>query len=556
MALTYKPKLSELTLREKIGQTCQMQTAYLMNMENLEEYLAENPIGQVWHTCNTAMTTVNLADIEIDEPMDSTFYRKWTQRMDAALRIPALFGLDGPGRPHATDMVDLVSVPVLGANDSEEVVEQYGKYLAMNARALGGNWVWSPNVDLPQRFSGISIMRQLSSDPDRLVKLSLAMIRGAQANGLAMGAKHFPGKDKIEYRDGHFADELIRTSKEDWLKGQGKVFQDMIDGGVWSIMPGHQAFPAVDNSRINGGAYIPTTLSYKILTKLLKEEMGFKGVVVTDAIEMAALKTAYPNKEDLFVALLNAGNDVLLNVKRLDYVDIIERAVKDGRVSEARIDDACQRILDMKEKMGMFTEKREEIVMTEDLRQEILAFNTKAAENALVLQCDKINQIPLDPAKIKNVAIICSSHSDTFHKSMHFMKEEFERRGIKVHLQRRLTSYPEIEKIAAENDLILYLHFVMPHIPMGGSGLFCEECAHFFFALHEGKEKSIGVSMGSPYVYYDYCSNMDTYIHAFSTTPATQVAVVKALFGEIGFNGHYPYEEPWKEDEEILRRYD
>jgi beta-N-acetylhexosaminidase len=214
------------------------------------------------------MTTVNLADIEIDEPADSTYYRKWTQRMDAALRIPALFGLDGPGRAHATDMVDLVSVPVLGANDSEEVVEQYGKYLAMNARAVGGNWVWSPNVDLPQRFSGISIMRQLSSDPDRLTRLSLAMIRGAQANGLAMGAKHFPGKDKIEYRDGHFADEIIRTDKQTWLKTQGKVFQDMIDGGVWSIMPGHQAFPAVDNSRINGGAYIPTTLSYKILTKL------------------------------------------------------------------------------------------------------------------------------------------------------------------------------------------------------------------------------------------------------------------------------------------------
>ena len=75
MALNYKPELSELTLREKIGQTCQMQTAYLMNMKNLEEYLAENPIGNVWHTCNTAQTTVNLADIEIDEPADSTFDR-------------------------------------------------------------------------------------------------------------------------------------------------------------------------------------------------------------------------------------------------------------------------------------------------------------------------------------------------------------------------------------------------------------------------------------------------------------------------------------------------
>ncbi len=554
MALNYKPQLSALTLREKIGQTCQMQTGFLMNMDNLEAYLAENPIGQVWHTCNTAMTTVNLADIEIDKPQPSETYRRFTQRMDAALRIPALFGLDDPGSRHGTDLVDLAGVPTLGASGSEEIMEKYGKYLAMNARALGGNWVWAPNVDIPNRFNVVSIMRQLSSDPQVLVKLSLAMVCGAQENGLAMGAKHFPGKDKIEYRDSHFADSINRSSKEEWWKGQGKVFQAMIDGGVWSIMAGHQSFPAVDNTRLNGN-YIPSTLSRKIITGLLKEEMGFRGVVVTDAIEMAALKTAYPDKEDLFVALLNAGNDVILNVKRLDYIDIIERAVKDGRVAESRIDDACQRILDMKEKMGLFG-PREEVVMTPTLRQEILQFNTEVAEKALVLQCDKTKLLPLDPGKIKKVAIICSSHSDTFHKEMHVMQEEFERRGIQVHLQRRLTGYEEIQKIADENDLILYLHFAKTHVPMGGTGLYCEECAHFFFALSEGKEKSVGVSMWSPYIYYDYASNMDTYIHAFGITPASQAAIVKALFGEIGFTGKYPYEEPWKEDEAILSRFD
>ncbi len=553
MALNYKPQLSELTLREKIGQTCQMQTAYLMNMENLEEYLAENPIGQVWHTCNKAMTTVNLANLEIDEPQPSETYRRFTQRMDAALRIPGLYGMDDPGGHHATDLENLAGVPTLGASGSEEMVEQYGKYLALNARALGGNWVWDPNVDLPIRFAAVSIMRQLSSDPDTLIKLARAMVHGAQNMGVAMGTKHFPGHDKYEYRDSHFCDALLRATKEEWMENQGRVFQAMIDGGVWSVMIDHEAFPAIDNTRIKG-SYIPSTLSYRIITGLLKEEMGFKGVVVTDAIEMASLKTAYPDKEDLFVALLNAGNDVLLNVKRLDYIDIIERAVKDGRVAEDRIDDACQRILDMKEKMGLFA-PREEIVMTPELRQEILGFNTKAAENALVLQCDKTNLLPLDPKKIKKVAIICSSHSDTFHEEMHVMKEEFERRGIQVHLQRRLTSYEEIQKISDENDLILYLHFVKTHMPMGGSGLFCEECAHFFFALSEGKEKSIGVSMWSPYIYYDYASNMDTYIHAFGITPTSQVAIVKALFGEIGFNGKYPYEEPWKKDEELLARF-
>ncbi len=545
MALNYKPDLSELTLREKIGQTCQMQTAYLMNMENLEAYLAENPIGNVWHTCNTAQTTVNLADIEIDEPADSTFYRKWTQRMTDALRIPPLFTLDGPGRAHATDMETLIGAPLLGAADSIEIAEEYGRLLALNCKALGANSTWSPVVDLPSRFAVSGIMRASSDKPDHLVPVSLAMVKGGQGNGIGMCAKHFPGKDKIEYRDSHFVCPKIGVSKEEWWKEQGKVFQDMIDGGVWSIMPGHQGFPAIDD-RMIGDYYMPTTLSDKILIGLLKEEMHFDGAVVTDAIDMAALKTAYPDKEDLFVALLNAGNDIILNVKRLDYIDIIEKAVNEGRVSIERIDDAARRVIDMKAKMGLF-DNPAEVEMTEEIRQEIRDFNKMVAEKALVLQCDSNKRIPLDPAKIKNVAIICSTHHAPFFDWLQAMKAELVRRGINVRLQRRLETYPEIAEIAEQNDLILYVSYTMPHQPMGGLGLYAEECATYFFALHAGREKSIGVSFGSPYIYYDYCNNFPTYIHAFSATAQSQEAVVKALFGEIPFEGFFPYEEPWKD---------
>jgi AraC-like DNA-binding protein len=168
-----------------------------------------------------------------------------------------------------------------------------------------------------------------------------------------MSAKHFPGKDKKEYRDDHFADQVIRDSLEDWLEGQGKVFQQMIDGGVWSIMLSHTGFPAVDSRTING-LFMPTTLSDRILTKLLKQDMHFDGVVVTDGIGMGVLKTAYPNKEDLYVALLNAGNDILLNVKDFDYIDMIERAVNDGRVSMERIDDAAHKDRSYSEKQYLF----------------------------------------------------------------------------------------------------------------------------------------------------------------------------------------------------------
>ena len=96
--------------------------------------------------------------------------------------------------------------------------------------------------------------------------------------------------------------------------------------------------------------------------------------------------------------------------------------------------------------------------------------------------------------------------------------------------------------------MLLYVSYTAVHAPMGGLGLYAEECATYFFALHQGKSKSIGVTFGSPYIYYDYCNNFDTFIHAFSPCDESQIAVVKALFGEVPFEGTFPYEAPWDEE--------
>lgn len=546
-----KPRLSELTLREKIGQTALMQGAIFMNMEDMKGYLKENPIGEVWHNCNTFMLAANLADVPIEHPETSEYYRKWARKMPEYLKVPPLIANDGPTRPMATDLPGMQSLPLIGANDSEKMAENFGKLYADNAKALGVNWVWMPCVDIASRFSAVSIMRTFSDKKEKLVELSNAFIKGAQEGGIAMTIKHFPGADKEEYRDAHYVNTYIRTDLDEWRKEQGWVFKKLIEGGVHSVMVAHNAFPAVDDTKL-GNNYIPASLSHKIVTGLLKEELGFEGVVITDAIDMGGLKTAYPDRKEMLVALINAGNDVLLNVKDLDYIDIIEKAVKDGRIAESRIDDACTRILNMKEKLGLF-EETEEVVMTPELYQRTTDFNQKVAENALTLECDLNHMLPLDPEKVKNVAIICSCHSDSFFQEMQVMKEEFEKRGMKVRLQRRLSSYDEMHEINEENDLIIYASYVMPHNPMGGSGLFCEECETFLFAFTEGLQKSIGVSMGSCYVYYDYYMNMNTYVHAFSCSPETQRAFVKAIFGEIPFRGKIPYIVPWKEEQDYCQ---
>ena len=200
-----KPLLSELTLREKIGQTAMVQAPHLMAMENAAEFLKDNPIGNVWHTCNHSMEATNLTEAPIGSPQKSEYYRKWAKEYEGMLKIPPFIALDGPGASSGTDTPPLIGDPVLGATNSEEMAYESGKYRALAARALGANWIWSPVVDIPSRFSAVSIMRACSDDLEKLCRISAQVVKGMQDHGVASSIKHFPGKDQIEHRDSHFA---------------------------------------------------------------------------------------------------------------------------------------------------------------------------------------------------------------------------------------------------------------------------------------------------------------------------------------------------------------
>ncbi len=539
---TKKPELSELTLREKIGQTAVMQIADFINHPNIEEFLKDNPIGNLWNCGNLAMTIVNLTGIVGEDLQDSEYYRKWVEKIANMLPIPPLAATDPLGETFATNFPELVTAPTVAAANSYDLAYDYGVIQAKMAKSGGCNYYWAPVMDIPSRFSSISIMRAMSDEPKKLRDLSLGMIRGLQENGVAATVKHFPGADQTEYRDAHFSPAIIGTSIEDWEKLQGKAFQEQFDEGVMSVMISHMGFPAVDDRKV-GNSYIPSTISDRIIKGLLKEKMGFDGVVITDGIDMAALHTAYPKQEDLFVALINAGNDILLGVRDFGYIDIIEQAVKDGRISEERIDDACRRILDMKDKLGLFDE-RPTITMDEALQKEISEFNRSVSDKAVTLECDMKGQLPLDASKYKKVTIVCSAHVDRAYEALRHMKAALEERGMEVEIQRRIASKDDMAAVDAKSDLIIYAGYLFHHAPMGASSFYGEECATFFFAFTKGLEKSIGVSLGSPYVYYDFYSNLNVFCHCYSLSKEAQEAFVKGIFGEIEFQGEMPYIQP------------
>ena len=564
-----KPLLSELTLEEKVGQmlliyqyfinkkvdnSAELEIGYKIprDPEDRAALLEREKYGTLYASVG-AFNRGNAPGLVTNSDRKGDLsgpYGQWISEEASHHWIPALTATDiereGPG----TDFADLTLTcdPIAqGATDDVKLTYELAAAVAREARCAGVTWRWAPVVDMANRFS-MSVMRSYAPhNPEKQIKFAVAQIQGTQSEGVAATAKHFPGSDLYEYRDSHLCPAKIRSTKEEWWAGQGKIFQGCIDGGVYSIMISHGAFPAYDDSKVSG-RYRPATISKKIITDLLKGEMGFKGVVITDAINMAALITLMPY-EDLIVELINAGNDVLLGVQRTDMNEIICKAVRDGRIAMSRIDDACQRILDMKEKLGMFEEGYTLVKSTAEVETpKTRKINMEIARKAIHLVRDRQNMLPLDLSKIKNVTIIASTHSDAFVNNLQNLVAEFNARGINAKVQRRLSGEDELVRISNESDLIIYAAYVAAHQPMGAMSLYGEEARTYLFAFSHGKEKSIGVSFGYPYLHYDMMGGVDAFINTYGQSPELMKAFVEAILGEIPFQGKAPVKLP--EDDE------
>ncbi len=542
--MLYKCKLNGLTLREKIGQTVIARQNVIIQRNDLLDYIQRNPYGGIYTmtVSNKKLDAENLADEKSGYVSCSYDYRKWYKKLNNNLKIPLLAGVDAETGSKAkfNDLSATCNATEIGATNMPELAFEHGACVARELKSAGINWWWSPVVDLASRFNAVNIGRSFSDDIELSIKMACAQIKGIQSQGVAATVKHFPGPGTREYRDSHVTQTVNVTPFDEWENAQGKIFKAAVDAGVYSVMAGHAAFPAVDNTKINGN-YIPATLSYEIITGLLKGKMGFNGVVVTDSLAMNSICTVYPH-EKLYIELLKAGNDVILGPTKLDYIDAVERAVLAGELPEERINDACIRILNLKEKLGLFFgEDSKEYEVNDEIICKTGEMNRKVAENSVTLICDKNSRLPFKSSKVKNVAIICSTHDETVFDELQVMKGEFKKRNANVILQRRLKSKDECEKLALENDLIIYAAFLAPHRPMGASSFYGEEFMTFNHALAYGKEKSIGISFGSLYIYYDFLANADIFINAYWYNRETQKAVVAAIYGEIPFRGISPF---------------
>ena len=550
-----KPKLSELTLREKIGQTA-LGRCDNPGINDTKKY----PYGALWANGDLQFG-VNIDEID----PNSTKRDKWLQglkKMNSNLKVPLIQAGDCGMTIAAKEYGRVLDATTVGATGSEELAYETGTLRGRMLRHAGTNWLWSPICDMVGRFGSGSFGRIYTDDPEKLLSMNLATMKGLHDVGVLATAKHFPGGGIVGegdptytdwdhgYRDSHISPTMNLATKEEWNASSRKQFQGMIDAGVDAIMTSHSSFPAFDNT-MRRGRYVPSTLSKKILTDLLKGEMGFKGVVITDDVWMRSVSTYCDDSlEKVYVECIKAGNDMVLGVKDF-YFDVIEDAVNRGEIPMERIDDACQRVLDLKEKAGLFNDDYE--LAYGDLDQinaDMVDFCERAAKKAISLVCDKNNLFPLNPQKIKKVCIIYSGHDKEgqgrAYDQMPVMVEEFEKRGAEVFLRRGLKngfdSEAELAEIAENYDLIVYAGYVARWMPRGLGGFFGEEVVTFQNALRSGTEKSVGIGLGSPTVYYDFYAAFPTYINTYNYFPELIRAAVAAMYGEIPFEGGEPFQ--------------
>jgi beta-N-acetylhexosaminidase len=290
----------------------------------------------------------------------------------------------------------------LGAGGSRSDARTAGRIAGAELAALGINQNYAPDADVNVNPANPVIgVRSFGSDPDSVAGLVAAQVKGYQSAGVASTAKHFPGHGDTS-TDSHTGLPVITHTREQWAELDAPPFRAAVAAGIDSIMTAHIVVPALDPSED------PATLSRPILTGILREELGYDGVVVTDSLGMEGVRTKYGDDRVPVLALL-AGVDQLLNPPDLKVAwNAVLDAVKSGEISEARVEESILRILRLKTKLGLFRDPyvtHRGVDRTVGVRSH-LATADRIAERTTTLLANTGSLLPLSRRSHRNLLVV------------------------------------------------------------------------------------------------------------------------------------------------------
>ncbi|HEY3225430.1 MAG TPA: glycoside hydrolase family 3 N-terminal domain-containing protein [Planctomycetota bacterium] len=405
---------------------------------------------------------------------------------------------DGAGRQVSGATV-LPSNMAVGATGSEALAELKGRVTAREATALGVRWVLAPVLDLQVRADNpIVNTRSFGADAGLVTRLGRAFARGVQAEGALACGKHFPGHGDVS-TDSHLELPVLDDP------GPGLApFRDVAEE-LDSIMVGHLVVKSADPGR-------PATLSSKVVDGLLRDGLGYGGLVATDALMMGAIVKTSAATEAV-VRAAEAGNDVLLYpLDPLAAIDALEKALESGRLNEGRVDRAVARIFDAKRKCGL-TENRiadpgavERIVGRDE--------HLKAADRIAEASVTKLRgEFPVRKARLE---LVTDGGTE-----LTVFRDELERRGV----------------LSTDSDVVVIALSSRVRAFRGKVGIDPKVLANSRARL-AGARRIVAISFGNPYVHRDVAS--DAAMCVYDDSEASQRAAARALAGEIPMPGTLP----------------
>lgn len=438
----------------------------------------------------------------------------------------------------------------IAACDDLDLSEALAGIIARESRALGYNWSFTPVVDINRAFRNAVVgTRSYGSDPGRIINQARTYVRTLQAQGLAACAKHWPG-DGLDDRDQHLVTSVNDMELPEWEATFGRIFASLIDDGVMTVMSAHIALPAYIRSQLpeaGAAAFQPASVSRLLNQELLRGQLGFEGLIVSDATVMGGL-TSWMARAEAVPAVIENGCDVFLFSRNpAEDMALMLKGLRDGRLSEQRLHDALTRLLSLKAKLGLhrmtIDERVAPIERVRDAlqRPEHLDLAKQAMAGSLTLVKDRDALIPIDATRHRRVVVLCDEGTNFVsgapERDFNPFVRALEQRGFEVR-----SFQPNAIPTPEDTDLIVYL--IGQEATPALSHIFLD-----FSKLHAGSRNAmiqfnreiptLLISFGQPYYLYD-APNFSTYINAYASLPHAQEALVDRLVGDALFSGVSP----------------
>ena len=426
----------------------------------------------------------------------------------------------------------------IAATGRDEDAFDVARTIALEARAVGIQINFAPTVDVNNNPGNPVInVRSFGEDPERVARLAAQWVRGSHEGGVIATAKHFPGHGDTDV-DSHVGLPVVSASRERLNQLELVPFRAAIQAGAPMVMTAHIALPA-----IAGDNTTPATLSPRIITTLLRDELGFRGVTITDALTMEGVGRGYTPEESAVLAV-KAGSDILLmprDARRA--IDAVAAAVERGEISRARIDSAARRVLELKARTGVAVQP---IADLEVLRQVVGAPEHRAmaddiARRAITLLRDNGSLVPTSRGRVVVVQYVPETE---LKAGRSFAREIAALRPSHVFKITARSGREELDSIAraarAADRVIVAAH--VRRVEGEGRATIPQHIASWIDGLAE-RERLIFIAHGNPYLIRQV-PRVDAYLVTYGVGEALERAAARAVMGRASITGRAPISLP------------